>query len=393
MHLPAETKKVRKSRIMSNCDCATANTDQQQDECCCGPAAKALIRYQRVPAIGEIDTPVGSFPVIPTKWSWRDRLGALSVRFGYGRMDYAIAPGIYAIGNPSTASPVFVSANYKLSFDVLRRSLSGIDCWVLAIDTRGVNVWCAAGKGTFGSSEVIRMVQESELAHIVSHRELILPQLGAPGVTAHLVEKHTGFKVIYGPVRATDINAFLAAGKTATPRMRQVTFGLADRLIVSLMEFSEAAKKGVFISLILWLLFSFGPAGFQLSFGWHRAAYVIEGLWVAILAGSLFTAALLPYLPGRMFSLKGAVAGAVSLTAFSLFYARYARPPLALVPALSLILLGTALSSYIAMNFTGGSTFTSLSGVKKEISRSLPFIIGSVALSGLLQILCLLNIL
>jgi hypothetical protein len=377
---------------MSDCDCATANTDQQQDECSCGPAVRATMRYHEIMTLGEINTPVGSFPIVPTRLGWRDHTGSLSVRFGYGRMDYAVAPGVYAIGRPSAASPVFVSANYKLSFDVLRRSLSGIDGWILVLDTKGVNVWCAAGKGTFGTTEVVRMVKDSELAHIVSHRELILPQLGAPGVTAHLVEKHTGFKAIYGPVRATDIKAFLDAGKTATPLMRQVTFGLADRLIVSLMEFSEAAKKGVFISIILLLLFSFGPAGFQLSFGWHRASFVVLGLWVTILAGSLLTAALLPWLPGRMFSLKGAVAGAISLSAFSLLYAQYARPPLALIPAASLVLLGTALSSYIAMNFTGGSTFTSLSGVKKEISRSLPFIIGGVALSGLLQILCLLHV-
>ena len=155
---------------------------------------------------------------------------------------------------------------------------------------------------------------------------------------------------------------------------------------------TEAAKMGAPISLALWLLLSFGPAGFQLAYGWHRAAFVVLGLWVAILAGSLLTAALLPYLPGRMFSLKGGCAGAVSLTAFSLLYARHARPPVALVPALSLILLGTALSSFIAMNFTGGTPFTSLSGVKKEITRSLPFIIGGAALSGFLQILCLLHI-
>lgn len=210
-------------------------------------------------------------------------------------------------------------------------------------------------------------------------------------MSALSVEKQTGFSVTYGPVRASDIRAFLANGMVATKEMRQVIFGLADRLSVSLMELSEAGKKGFLISLVLWLLLSFGPAGFQLSYGWHRAAFVVLGLWVAILAGSVLHAALLPWLPGRMFSLKGAVIGALSLTAFSLLYAHNARPPLALVPALSLVLLGTALSSYIAMNFTGGSTFTSLSGVKKEISLSLPFIIGGVVLSGLLQVLCLLG--
>jgi hypothetical protein len=66
--------------------------------------------------------------------------------------------------------------------------------------------------------------------------------------------------------------------------------------------------------------------------------------------------------------------------------------PVLTVPAISLILLMAAIAAYLAMNFTGASTFTSLSGVKKEIRYSMPWIIGSIALSGLLQVLCLLNI-
>jgi hypothetical protein len=174
--------------------------------------------------------------------------------------------------------------------------------------------------------------------------------------------------------------------------MRQVAFGLADRLVVSLMELSGAGRTGIIITLALLALLSFGPAGFQLSYGWHRAAYAVTGLWLAILSGSVLHAALLPWLPGRMFSVKGAAIGAASLAAFSLLYAGSATPPLRWTSALSLVLLGTALSSYIAMNFTGGSTFTSLSGVRKEIGYSLPFIAGSIALSGLVQVLCLLRV-
>jgi len=66
------------------------------------------------------------------------------------RMSYAISPGLYAVGNPTKESDVFVSANYKLSFDVLRRELKGFNAWILVLDTKGINVWCAAGKGTFG---------------------------------------------------------------------------------------------------------------------------------------------------------------------------------------------------------------------------------------------------
>ena len=110
-----------------------------------------------------------------------------------------------ALGRPTDASPVFASANYKLSFDALRASLKGRDAWLLVLDTKGINVWCAAGKGTFGTLELVRSIAETELDKIVGHRTVIVPQLGAPGVSAHRVKFYSGFNVVYGPARAEDI--------------------------------------------------------------------------------------------------------------------------------------------------------------------------------------------
>ena len=56
---------------------------------------------------------------------------------------------------------MLVTANYKLSFDSLRFALATIDAWLLVTDTRGINVWCAAGKGTFSASEVCEVVRRS----------------------------------------------------------------------------------------------------------------------------------------------------------------------------------------------------------------------------------------
>lgn len=97
-----------------------------------------------------------------------------------------------------------------------------------SLDTRGVNVWCAASKGTFGTEELIRRVEAVRLSEIVKHRTLILPQLGATGVSTHEVEKKSGFHIIYGPVRACDVMAFLETGMKATPEMRKIEFGFFD---------------------------------------------------------------------------------------------------------------------------------------------------------------------
>jgi CO dehydrogenase/acetyl-CoA synthase gamma subunit (corrinoid Fe-S protein) len=43
---------------------------------------------------------------------------------------------LYAAGNPDADHPVLVSANFKLSFDLLRRELGGLDAWILVLDTK-----------------------------------------------------------------------------------------------------------------------------------------------------------------------------------------------------------------------------------------------------------------
>ena len=127
-------------------------------------------------------------------------------------MHYAVDPGLYAVGNPDGESPVLVTANYKMSFDMLREALPNRNAWILVLDTKGINVWCAAGKGTFGTTELVNRIASSGLPRIVSHRELIVPQLSGPGVAAHEVKRLSGFKVIYGPIRAADLPNFLDRG-------------------------------------------------------------------------------------------------------------------------------------------------------------------------------------
>ncbi len=97
-------------------------------------------------AVGWLDTPAGQIPRVGAKLTRRDWLGTLKARLGVGRMNYKIDPGLYAVASPTAKSPVFVTANYKLSFDHLRRHLGGLDAWLLVLDTKGINVWCAAGK-------------------------------------------------------------------------------------------------------------------------------------------------------------------------------------------------------------------------------------------------------
>jgi len=370
----------------NNCKQPIANTESD-GECCCGLAANNNIEYRSLPVTGIIQTPQGPVEIVSTRWRLEDYTGMIAVRIGINRMNYAVKPGLYAVGKPSADSPVLVSANYKLSFDILRRELAGHNLWILVIDTKGVNVWCAAGKGTFGTMELSRRVMMTGLSNIVTHRTLILPQLGAPGVSAHMVKSFCEFAVIYGPVRAKDISRFLSGGLKADPRMRRVSFNLADRVTVSWLELALLTPKGIIISLLLWLLLSINKNGFSPATGLTASAWLIALLWLTTLTGTVLSAALLPYLPGKAFSLKGGVTGFI----VTLLFLVVIRHPLSVLGISSLLLLSSALSAFLALNFTGSSTFTSLSGVQKEMKYSIPVIIAMTAAGTLLGLVDLLR--
>ncbi len=76
--------------------------------------------------VGEMGTPAGVVPRVATHLNAADRMGAVRMRIGLRRMGYPVEPGLYAVGTPTADSPVFVSANYKLSFDYLRREYNHI---------------------------------------------------------------------------------------------------------------------------------------------------------------------------------------------------------------------------------------------------------------------------
>ena len=353
--------------------CCTPHATAEADggsSCCCGESTPAPYSYAPLNCIiGAVETPVGRVPKVSGDLDSGDRLGACRVRWGIGREDYRAEPGLYALGEPGTASPVLVTANYKLTFDELRSSLDDLDAWLLVVDTRGINVWCAAGKGTFCAEEVARVVRETRLAEVVEHRRLVLPQLSAPGVAAHKVKEACGFRVTFGPVRAADLPAFLATGMKADAEMRRVVFDLRERAVVVPEVLSVVWHRRMLMAYAGILAASaIGRDGVSLRRGLRDGAPVIGAAWLALMGGGAVTPLALPWLPGRAFSGKGAVVGGIlSATATATLGRR-------LSPAAKLALLAgvTAASSYIAMDFTGSSTITSPSGVEAEMRKALP---------------------
>jgi hypothetical protein len=275
------------------------------------------------------------------------------------RMGHRVAPGLYALGDPTPDASLFVTANYTLSFDALRAALEGRDAYILVLDTQGVNVWCAAGEGTFGTDELVHRIEETGLRDLVRGRTLILPQLGAPGVAAHEVKKRSGFRVEYGPVRAADLPAYLATGGT-TPEMRRVRFDLRDRLVLIPVEL-----VGGLLPLLAGI-----AVGYLL--GGPLSALAVAS---AILAGVVLFPILLPWIPTHDLSTKGFILGGVVALPFALSVL-WRHPgwtwPLQALSALAFMLILPAITAFVTLNFTGTTTFTSRSGVRREIFAYVP---------------------
>lgn len=300
-----------------------------------------------------------TIPVVATKLGLADRWGGIRARWGSFRMRYRVLPGLYAVGSPKKDSAVFVTANYKMSFDALRSNLTGLDAWLLVLDTKGVNVWCAAGEGTFGTDELVSRIARTKLSAIVDHRELILPQLGATGVSASETTRRSGFRVQWGPVRAADIGAWLAADRRKDDAMREVRFDLRDRLAVAPMEISHSWPL-VPAALLLGALF-----GLPFDSGWPgRALPIVILLWGTIPVGTLLFPILLPWLPSRSFVVKGAVLGALWSIAWALLFR------VSPMTGISGILMATPITAFFAMNFTGASTYTCQPGALAEVAKS-----------------------
>jgi len=160
------------------------------------------------------------------------------------------------------------------------RTLKGLDVWLLVADSKGVNVWCAAGGEEFNTRSVVSAVKTSEIGDLVDHKRLILPPLGAPGICAKDVHKETGWSIHWGPVRMNDIPRYLEEGCSRDEKMKQATYNWIERLdtgLGSLFPF-------YFIGALCFLIFA---RGLLLS-------YLVVGA-----AAFLFFMLACPYLPGK----------------------------------------------------------------------------------------------
>ncbi len=210
-----------------------------------------------------------------------------ALQTGLRVLPFAGRTGLLRVGNPGRDSPVFLTCNFDLTVRRVRRALRGLDCYLLVAPTRGINVWCAAAGGHLTANEVVSVIKTSDISDLVDHRRLVLPQLAATGVERREVEERTGWRVVFGPVRAADIPDYVADHYKKTPEMRTVRFDLRDRLEMAVM-WAFPMSIVPLVPLLIW---------------WR---WLVLPFLAAVWGIAVFTFAAFPWLPGQLTGTAGA---------------------------------------------------------------------------------------
>ncbi|KAF5038297.1 hypothetical protein DSECCO2_555700 [anaerobic digester metagenome] len=150
--------------------------------------------------------------------------------------------------------------------------------------------------------------------------------------------------------------------------MRTVRFNLKDRFVLAPVEMCNYRWWMLLMLLAALFVPYYGPLVLALTLG-----------------GIFLFPAMLPFIPGKDLSLKGMVLGALLVTPFALYQLLEWNGWYVIVAVLAEYLLMIAWLGYLGLNFTGSTTFTSRTGVRREIFAYIPWMAGMAVLGGVLS--------
>jgi hypothetical protein len=219
------------------------------------------------------------------KAAWYDFLCWLFI------LPLAIKSGLYRLGKPNSASPLFLTSNFYMTFKAVVKALQSRDCWLLVEDSEGWNVWCATGAGVFNAEKAAALMRAYDLEATLDHQHIIIPLLG--GKIARRLKELTGWEVIKGPIQARDLPEFIENDFVTTPAMRSLDryYNLPHRLRIGTLS---ALLTPICVIPFLFVLREY------------------LGLFLAFGVLSSFTLAIFHYwIPGRTGIVKELVLGAL----------------------------------------------------------------------------------
>ncbi|MFW9827934.1 MAG: methyltransferase domain-containing protein [Candidatus Thorarchaeota archaeon] len=284
-----------------------------------------------------------------------------------GQVDHVpIEPGLYQSGNPDVDSPIIVTANYLYTYVKVMRAIKEENIWVLCVDSKGINVWCAARGNNFGNKQLIEAVQATGLANFTKKKTLILPQLSAGGISAPLIkseEPNFPFNVLFGPVWVKDLPKYLEERPTKKPdKMKLAKFTISHRVRAAITHITFLYRKIFLLPSLLLLIFLLilGILGLLPI----ANLWIIGEIWLWIVIANLLIAILFPITNfSRKFITKGVIFGIINILLFGIVSWILSESIFSIILSLSFYFW---LAFFSTMSFSGYTMATSPREIQEE---------------------------
>lgn len=121
-----------------------------------------------------------------------------------------VEPKIYAIGEPTENSPVFVTTNFSLTYFIISGEIenAGMSAWLAVPECEGMSVLTAWAAGKFGGAKIGAFVKASGLEEKLTRRRIVIPGYVAL-ISGELEEALPGWEVLVGPQEAGDLESYV----------------------------------------------------------------------------------------------------------------------------------------------------------------------------------------
>ena len=119
---------------------------------------------------------------------------------------------VYEIGEVTPRSPVFVTANFSLTYYLVQSEIesSGESAYLAVLDTEGMGVLTAWAAGTFTGEKIGAFIKKSGIQEKLEQRKIVIPGYVAK-ISGELEDQVPDWEVIVGPQEAQDIPSFIQA--------------------------------------------------------------------------------------------------------------------------------------------------------------------------------------
>ncbi|MHA1925160.1 MAG: hypothetical protein ACXABV_03925 [Candidatus Thorarchaeota archaeon] len=266
--------------------------------------------------------------------------------------------GLFAFNGADSSSPVLVTTDYYMTVFRVTEAIEqqSLKCHLLVVDGQGINVWCGSRGDNVNTDSVLDAISSTSLENVVSHRNLVLPQLAASSVSKAVLADN-GWKAIFGPAEIEDIGDFINNDYKKSQEQSIVTFDIHRRLEYSIGNLFFETTMFLILTPIFLVLGLLGGVFLSWQSYWMaNLLLIIVGAWIL---GTIMAIAD-PLMPTSSGYVRGAIIGILALIVWKMSLLFLSTLSIAAVPyewawldTNGLTILG--LSLFVGFNW-GGST-------------------------------------